>query len=131
MTEGSAGTEAVPGAGALFSKKVYRLQQADWKRIRPELTRGILGKALSPTGAGDIDVTLTRVEPRGEFSLHRDPYHHVFYVFEGTGEVRLGEEVYPIRPETVVQVPAGEVHAYKNNGDTELILLTLNIQVGK
>jgi quercetin dioxygenase-like cupin family protein len=39
--------------------------------------------------------------------------------------------VYPVGPETVVQVPAGEVHAYRNTGGTEMILLTLNIPVEK
>lgn len=114
-----------------IKKSVYRLEETDWKPIRPGMTKGIMGKALLPKGPKDIDVTVTRVAPGGEFSLHQDPYHHVFYVFQGTGEVRLGEDSYPIGPETVVEVPAEEVHAYRNNGDTEMILITLNIPVEK
>ena len=115
----------------IVTRRVYHLDITDWKPIRPEFTRGIVGKGLAPKGTKNIDVTVTRVEPDGEFSLHHDPYHHVFYVFQGEGEVRLGEDVYPIGPETVVEIPAGEVHAYRNKGGAELILLTLNIPVEK
>ena len=113
------------------TKRVYHLAVSDWKPIRPELTEGIVGKGLAPNGTRNIDVTVTRVQPDGGFSLHVDPYHHVLYIFQGKGEIRLGEDVYPIGPETVVEVPAGEVHAYRNKGDTEMILLTLNIPVEK
>jgi quercetin dioxygenase-like cupin family protein len=95
------------------------------------LTKGIRGKALAPKGTKDMDVTVTKVEPGGEFALHDDPYHHVFYVVQGKGEVCLGEDVYTLDAETVVEVPAGEVHAYRNKGGTEMILLTLNIPVDK
>ena len=115
----------------IAAKRVYHLDMADWKPIRPEFTKGIVGKGLAPKGTKNIDVTVTRVEPGGEFSLHHDPYHHVFYIFQGEGEVRLGEDVYPIGPETVVEIPAGEVHAYRNKGGAEMILLTLNIPVEK
>jgi quercetin dioxygenase-like cupin family protein len=119
------------GQGIITTKRVYHLEASDWKRIRQELTKGIVGKALVPKGTKDIDVTVTRVEPGGEFSLHVDPYHHVFYIFQGEGEVLLGEDVHPLGPQTVVDVPAGEVHAYRNKGDMEMILLTLNIPVEK
>ena len=124
-------TEYVTEQKIIVEKRVYHLEGSDWKPTRPELTKGIVGKGLAPKGTKNIDVTVTRVEPGGEFSLHHDPYHHVFYVFQGKGEIRLGEDVYPIGPETVVEVPAGEVHAYRNKGDTEMILLTLNIPVEK
>jgi quercetin dioxygenase-like cupin family protein len=117
--------------GIIVAKKIYRLEDPDWKAIRPDLTKGIVGKGLIPRGTKDIDVTVTRVEPGGEFSLHRDPYHHVLYVFQGHGEVRFGEDVHPIGPGTIVEVPAGEVHAYRNKGDKEMILLTINIPVEK
>jgi len=113
----------------ITAKKVYRLEDGDWKAIRPDLTKGIVGKGLVPKGTKHADVTVTRVEPGGGFSLHRDLYHHVLYIFQGKGEVRLGEDIYPIGPQTVVEVPAGEVHAYSNNGDKEMILLTINIPV--
>jgi quercetin dioxygenase-like cupin family protein len=114
-----------------ITKRIYQLKDTDWNPIRPGVTKGIVGKALLPKGTKDVDVSVTKVEPGGEFSLHVDPYHHVYYIFQGKGEVRVGEDVYPVGPETVVQVPAGEVHAYRNTGGTEMILLTLNIPVEK
>ena len=113
----------------ITARRVYHLEDSDWKAIRPDLTKGIVGKGLVPKGTKDTDVTVTRVEPGGGFSLHHDPYHHILYIFQGKGEVRLGEDTYPIGPETIVEVPAGEVHAYSNNGNKEMILLTINIPV--
>jgi quercetin dioxygenase-like cupin family protein len=121
----------VPDEKIIVAKRVYHLEGSDWKPIRPEFTEGVVGKGLAPKGTKNMDVTVTRVEPGGGFPIHEDPYHHVFYIFQGNGEVRLGEDVYPIGPGTVVEVPAGEVHAYRNKGDTEMILLTLNIPVEK
>jgi quercetin dioxygenase-like cupin family protein len=113
----------------ITAKRVYHLEGSDWKVIRPDLTKGIMGKGLVPKGTKDIDVTVTRVEPGGEFPLHQDPYHHIFYVFEGKGDVRFAEDVHTIGPGTIVEVPAGEVHGYRNKGDKEMILLTINIPV--
>ncbi len=119
----------MPEQRVVVTKRVYRLEAPDWKLIRPDCAKGISGKAIAPKGVRDMDVTVTRVERGGEFAVHTDPYHHIFYFFQGEGEVRLGEDVYPAEPQTIVEVPAGEVHAYRNTGDTEMILLTLNIPV--
>ncbi len=115
----------------ITAKRVYHLEASDWNAVRPEVTRGILGKSLLPKGAKDVEVTVTKVQPHGGFSLHRDSYHHVLYILQGRGEVRLGDDVYPIGPDTIVEVPAGEAHAYSNKGDAEMVLLTLNISVQK
>jgi quercetin dioxygenase-like cupin family protein len=121
----------IPDQKIIVAKRVYHLEGSDWKPIRPEFTEGIVGKGLAPKETKNMDVTVTRVSPGGEFSLHVDPYHHVFYIFQGEGEVSLGEDLHPVGPQTVIEVPAGEVHAYRNKGNTEMILLTLNIPVEK
>jgi mannose-6-phosphate isomerase-like protein (cupin superfamily) len=97
-----------------------------WEKIRPDITAGVLGSRLIPKGVDVQAVTLTRVEPRGEFSIHADKYHHVFLFLEGHGEGWLGDASYEIKPGLIVRVPAGHSHGYRNTNDSDLILLTIN-----
>ncbi|MFX0093132.1 MAG: cupin domain-containing protein [Candidatus Hodarchaeota archaeon] len=46
---------------------------------------------------------------------------------KGEGKTWLGDKVYTIKPGMIVQIPAGEQHGYKNTGEEELMLLTINI----
>ncbi|MHA2356301.1 MAG: cupin domain-containing protein [Candidatus Thorarchaeota archaeon] len=97
-----------------------------WEFTRPNITTNVLGSRLLPEGTAVQAVTLTRVEPKGEFSVHADDYAHVFLFFEGQGEGWLGDEVYAIRPKLIVRVPSGLPHGYKNTGRSDLTLLTIN-----
>ncbi|MFW9915395.1 MAG: cupin domain-containing protein [Candidatus Thorarchaeota archaeon] len=111
----------------MFQKRLYELSDLKWKILRKDLTDKVFGKSLIRQDLTDIKITLTKVEPGGEFSLHKDPYHHVFYFITGHGVGWLGNESYAIRPETMVDVPAGVPHGYRNTGKTDLMLLTINI----
>jgi len=111
----------------MIKKRAYELKELEWKALRKDLTKGVFGKALIPGELTDVKIALTRVEAGGEFTLHKDPYHHVFYFISGRGEGWLGDETYEIKPGLVVEVPAGEMHGYKNTGEEDLVLLTVNI----
>jgi quercetin dioxygenase-like cupin family protein len=97
-----------------------------WESTRPDITIGVLGSRVIPKGADVHSVTLTRVEPKGEFSIHADDYNHVFLFLKGKGEGWLGDESYEIKPGLIVRVPAGQSHGYRNTNDLDLILLTIN-----
>jgi quercetin dioxygenase-like cupin family protein len=97
-----------------------------WKSTKPEITEGVLGCNIVPENADVQSVTLTRVEPKGKFSIHTDDYNHVFLFLQGKGEGQLGEDSYDIRPGMIVRVPAGHPHGYGNTGDSNLVLLTIN-----
>jgi quercetin dioxygenase-like cupin family protein len=98
-----------------------------WQAIRPELTREVFGKSLLSPQLTAVKAVLTRVAPGGEFAGHRDAYHHLLYFLEGEGEGWMGAERYPIRPGLAVEVPAGVEHGYRNDGQGDLLLLTLNL----
>lgn len=95
-----------------------------WGPVRPELTQGVTGKTLLD---GPTKVVLTRVEPGGRFSLHRDPYGHLFYILEGHGHIQVGDRESAVSAGFVVQVEPGELHGYVNLGPDELLLLSLNL----
>lgn len=109
--------------------RLIDLAELPWQAIRPELTSAVFGKSLLSPELTAVKAVLTRVAPGGEFNSHRDAYHHLLYFLEGEGEGWLGEERYLIRPGLAVEVPAGVEHGYRNGGQGDLLLLTLNIPV--
>ncbi|MFX0113005.1 MAG: cupin domain-containing protein [Candidatus Hodarchaeota archaeon] len=111
----------------MIQKRVYRLNEMSWEILRKDFAKKVFGKTLIPEELTDIKVVLTKVEPGGAFSLHKDPYYHILYFIEGEGEGWLEDETYQIKPGTVVNVPAGVSHGYKNMGEENLLLLTMNI----
>jgi len=113
----------------MLQKRAYKLKELEWTALRNDLTKGVFGKSLIPRELTDVKIVLTRVKPGGEFTIHKDPYHHVFYFIEGQGKVWLGDVSYKINPDLVVEVPAGEFHGYKNTGEEDLLLLTVNIPI--
>ena len=114
---------------AMIRKRIYKLDEKEWAATRKDLTKEVYGKSLIPEDLTNNKIVLTKVNPGGEFTLHKDPYHHIFYFLSGKGEGKLGEETYQIKPNLVVEVPAGEIHGYKNTGETDLLLLTVNIPI--
>jgi len=70
---------------------------------------------------------LTRVAPGGKFKTHRDNYAHLFYFLSGSGVVEVEEKNFDARPGIVVQIAAGEAHAYENVGADDLVLISMNL----
>jgi mannose-6-phosphate isomerase-like protein (cupin superfamily) len=107
--------------------KVIEISSLPWQLVRPNLAQGVEGKTLLADG---FKVVLTRVAAGGRFTHHRDGYGHLFYFLSGQGLVSLGEERLEVGPGVVVQVEAGELHAYKNTGREDLVLISINLPAG-
>ena len=110
-----------------MEKRIYELEESRYKPLRPDITKGVVSRSLIPEKAGVIAASLVRVRPGGEFSLHQDTYHHVLCFLEGHGEGSVEDEIYQIRRGIVAEIPAGMSHGYKNTGDEEMLLITVNI----
>ena len=102
----------------------FDIASVPWRPLRPDVADGVLGTILLEQG---VTVQLVRVEPGGAFSTHVDPYGHLFHFLSGEGQVTAGCRQVPIQPGLVVRVSAGESHAYRNTGASELTLLSINI----
>jgi len=93
-----------------------------------------MGAIASQIGAQKLGYNLTVVPPgKRAFPLHN---HHVneemFFVIEGEGEVRIGEELYPIRQGDVVACPPGgkeTAHQIINTGTAELKYLAVSTKL--
>ena len=85
-------------------------------------------------GAQKLGYNVTAVPPgKRAFPPHN---HHVneemFLVLAGTGEVKIGEIVYPIREGDVVALPAGgreAAHVVTNTGSTELRYFAVSTKI--
>jgi mannose-6-phosphate isomerase-like protein (cupin superfamily) len=104
--------------------EVFEMDSLEWRSLRPEITTEVYAKLVL---ADEVKVMLIRVAPGGGFRSHRDGYGHIFYFLTGQGVVRVGEGEHAAKPGLVVNVTAGEPHAYENTGETDLTLLSINI----
>lgn len=109
-------------------------------------------KALAPTGAAaeryearlaqigrnlgaqKLGYNLTAIPPgKRAFPLHN---HYVneemFFILEGSGELRFGAETHPVRAGDVVACPAGgkeNAHQFVNTGTVELKFLAVSTRI--
>ena len=56
------------------------------------------------------------------------PHHHprteeIYYILEGTGQMRLGDETQAVGPGDAIAIPPGAVHTIVNAGDQTLKFL--------
>lgn len=82
-------------------------------------------------GAQKLGYSLTVVEPGKKVCPFHN--HHVneemFFILEGTGLLRFGEQEYPLRKHDVIACPPGKrdvAHQIINTGETELRYLALS-----
>jgi mannose-6-phosphate isomerase-like protein (cupin superfamily) len=108
-------------------KRIYELDLKEWLPIREDVTTLVFGKLIIPKDWSNVKISVTKVSTQGEFSSHVDSYHHVFYFLKGKGIGYIDNEEYEIKPELVVEIPAGTKHGYKNTGTEDLFLITVNI----
>lgn len=98
---------------------------------RYDARMGMIGLQL---GAQKLGYNITAVPPgKRAFPFHN---HHLneemFFVLEGTGEVRIGAETYPIRAGDVIACPAGgqdTAHQIINTGTVELKYLAVSTKL--
>lgn len=56
---------------------------------------------------------------------HVDPYEEIYYVLEGRGVMRVGDEKQGVRRGDAVWIPCGAVHRLENNSDEECVVLVV------
>jgi uncharacterized cupin superfamily protein len=87
-----------------------------------------------PLGARKLGYNVTVVLPGKRaypFHSHR-ANEEMFFVIEGSGEVRIGSEVYPLRPGDVIACPPGgpeTAHQIVNTGNGELKYLAVSTSI--
>ncbi|MFX1521727.1 MAG: cupin domain-containing protein [Promethearchaeota archaeon] len=106
----------------------FNINETDWVKFEKNRAIGIYSKDLDLSGAiKNFTIKLMKVEPNGEFPPHIDNYSHLFYLISGIGEGLLRDEVYKMENGHVTFVKAGERHGYRNIGNKDMYLITMNI----
>jgi len=98
---------------------------------RYESRMGAIGNML---GSRKLGYNITAVPPgKRAFPPHNHQINEeMFFVLEGTGEVRIGETTYPIRPGDIVACLAGGkemAHVVTNTGNIELKYLAISTRI--
>jgi uncharacterized cupin superfamily protein len=98
------------------------------ERYAPRIARP--GRVIGATQLGYSVIALAPGKRAFPFHNHR-VNEEMFFVLEGTGEARIGDARYPLRPGDVIACPAGgreTAHQIANTGDTELRYLAVSTQ---
>lgn len=90
-----------------------------------------MGQIAPLIGAQKLGYNLTALPPgKRAFPSHNHLVNEeMFFVLEGSGKIRIGEETYPIRRGDVIACPPGgrdTAHQIANTGDVELLLLAVS-----
>ena len=90
-----------------------------------------MGQISSRVGAQKLGYNLTAVPPgKRAFPLHNHRINEeMFFILEGSGEVRIGAERHPIRQGDIIACPTGgpeTAHQIANTGDTDLKYLAVS-----
>ena len=90
-----------------------------------------MGRFGMQIGAKKLGYNITAVPPgKRAFPLHCHRVNEeMFFIIEGNGEVRIGEERYPIRAGDVIACPPGgpeKAHQIINTGTTEMRYLAVS-----
>jgi uncharacterized cupin superfamily protein len=90
-----------------------------------------MGRFSAQIGAKKLGYNITAVPPgKRAFPLHCHRVNEeMFFIIEGSGEVRIGEERYPIRTGDVIACPPGgpeKAHQIINTGTSQLRYLAVS-----
>jgi len=109
-------------AGAAISDSAHERYEAKMGFISPHV------------GAQKLGFNITAVPPgKSAFPFHN---HHVneemFFVLQGSGEIRIGDNTYPLRTGDIVACPPGgkeKAHKMINTGTDELRYLAVSTKI--
>jgi quercetin dioxygenase-like cupin family protein len=76
-------------------------------------------------GAG-VTMFIVRTEPGQFVKLHTHPYAETFVLLDGHGRWSAGDEVIEASGESIITVPAGTLHGFRNTGQKPLLLVSVH-----
>ncbi|MEJ5185689.1 MAG: cupin domain-containing protein [Candidatus Geothermincolales bacterium] len=102
------------------------INHADIEAVNPGgESRGVSLKWLIARGEGAprFFMRLFEIEPGGHTPLHSHPWEHEVFVLSGRGEVKGSEKTFDLRPGDAAYIEEGEVHQFRNVGDTPFVFI--------
>jgi len=107
--------------------KVVHYEQVEQAPVQMEGSLGCRIRCLIGEGDGAPSFTMRQFEvaPGGHTPKHTHAYEHEVFVIEGTGLACDGANETPIGAGSVVYVPPGQLHQFRNTGAGSLKFLCL------
>ncbi len=107
--------------------KVVHFEQIPSAPVQMEGSSGCRIRVLigQEDGAPSFSMRQFEVAPGGHTPRHSHAYEHEVFVLEGMGVVVEENCEHPLRPGTVVYVPPGVLHQFRNTGSGPLRFLCL------
>jgi mannose-6-phosphate isomerase-like protein (cupin superfamily) len=68
-----------------------------------------------------LTTTLVEIQPQGEQRIHQHIPEQIYYIFEGKGLMRVGDQAKEVGAGDCIFIPSDTPHGLKNNGKTLLI----------
>jgi quercetin dioxygenase-like cupin family protein len=81
--------------------------------------------ADDPGYTSTYSLEYTRLGPNDYSVPHVEPWNHLLYFVEGSGEVTVGDDTFPVRPGSYAKIRAGIRHSLKNLGGTDMLVMTI------
>jgi mannose-6-phosphate isomerase-like protein (cupin superfamily) len=70
-------------------------------------------------------LAIARLSPEKEIEAHVDPMEEIYFIANGSGEMRVDKEARQVGPGDAIWIPAGSSHALLNNGHEDLVILVV------
>lgn len=71
------------------------------------------------------------LQPGKELEAHVDPYEEIYYVLQGEGLMRVGDQRQQVHTGDAIWIPHGAVHSLENNGDQDCVVLVAAAMPGE
>lgn len=80
---------------------------------------------IPPTSADNFIMRRIVIKAGGSMPNHTNSVEHEQFVLSGSAEVGIGEEIFNIKPDDVLLIPAGVPHWYKASSNEDYVFLCL------
>jgi len=94
-------------------KKIDNIEKEQVKAARNTFKQVLIGPEQGPHFAMRRFI----IEPGGGMPLHTNSVEHEQFVLNGSARVVIGDEVFEVKKNDVVFIPAGVPHSYKTTGN--------------
>lgn len=95
---------------------VKRIEEILGAEVRDGI--GVTRKVLIPPEEGpNFAMRCFTIQPRGEMPAHTNSVEHEQFVVNGHGRIAIGAEEFEVSRGSIVFIPAGVPHWYRNIGD--------------
>jgi quercetin dioxygenase-like cupin family protein len=122
-----------------YAKRIQDIPKKIWKPPEPGEPEPIAtlldgqdlvtkGSEGAIPGSEALTVLVQNYRPKGTHRIHaHEDLEQVFYVFDGSGEFKLGDRWFPISKGDLVFVPRNVSHGARNTSEGILVMIFISV----